>query len=74
MIDRSMPELTKQAFRIRAFAGMKCAWYQHPLQMNCAAANYGVSEVFRHAGLDPASSLSFSGFRPANDVSSRSPE
>jgi hypothetical protein len=42
--------------------------------MNYPAASYGVSNVFRHAGLDPASSLSFSGFRPTNDVGSRSPE
>jgi hypothetical protein len=28
--------------------------------MNYPAASYGVSEVFRHAGLDPVSSLSFS--------------
>jgi len=27
--------------------------------MNYPAASYGVSDVFRHAGLDPASSLSF---------------
>jgi hypothetical protein len=31
--------------------------------MNYPAASYGVSDVFRHAGLDPASSLSFTGFR-----------
>jgi hypothetical protein len=31
-------------------------------KMNRPAARYGVSDVFRHAGLDPASSLSFSGF------------
>jgi hypothetical protein len=50
--------------------------------MNYRAASYGVSDVFRHAGLDKpapypdtgASSLSFSGFRPTNDVGSRSPE
>jgi hypothetical protein len=27
--------------------------------MNYPAASYGVSNMFRHAGLDPASSLSF---------------
>jgi hypothetical protein len=42
--------------------------------MNYPAANYGVSDVFRHAGLDPASSLSFSGFLPTNDVGSLSQE
>jgi hypothetical protein len=50
-------------------------------KMNYPAANCEVSDAFRHAGLDPASSLSFSGFRPTkdigsptNDVGSRSPE
>jgi hypothetical protein len=42
--------------------------------MNYPAASWEVSDAFRHAGLDPASSLSFSGFRPTKDIGSRSPE
>jgi len=37
--------------------------YKAEAQMNYPAASYGVSDVFRHAGLDPASRFLLSGFR-----------